>query len=168
MPLPAAEHALVLRETKHVRNLHARLRRLEQRAQRLGSPGVLRLTLPGVVSWQRPREQPLRGGGRRTAYPPAYEAGRTVWSLYVRGAVEQAGWTAPDVRWPLAVEAVVAAGGRFDLDRVTTALLDALQSGGAIKDDCRVFRLSVRRRPLERDEGRLPHADVAVGVLDGA
>lgn len=158
MPLSALEHAQVLRETKAARNAHARRRRLSPAS-------TLRLTLPGVVSWQRPREQPLRGGGRRTAYPPAYEAGRTVWSLYVRGAVEQAGWTAPDVRWPLAVEAVVAAGGRFDLDRVTTALLDALQAGGAIKDDCRVFRLSIRRRPLEPDEGRLPHVDVTVGVL---
>jgi hypothetical protein len=167
VPLPAAEHALVLRQTKQARNLRARLRRLEERAQRLRPAAALRLTLPGVVSWQRPREQPLKNGGRRTAYPPTYEAGRTVWSLYVRGAVAEAGWAPPDVRWPLAVEAEVVAGGKFDLDRVTTALLDALQAGGAIKDDCRVFRLSVRRRPLEPDEGRLPRVNVAVGVLDG-
>jgi hypothetical protein len=150
------------------RNAGARSVRLARAMQRLADESAtLRLTLPGVVSWQRPREQPLKNGSRRTAYPPAYEAGRAVWSLYVRGAVEAAGWTAPDVRWPLAVEAVVAAGGKFDLDRVTTALLDALQAGGAIKDDCRVFRLFVRRRPLEPEEGRLPHVDVAVGVTGG-
>lgn len=131
-------------------------------ATRLAAP-ALSLTLTGVVSWRRPREQPLRGGGRRTAYPPEYERDRERWAFEVASAVRQTGWTCPAVRLPLCVEAEVVTGGKYDLDRIGTALLDALQRGGAIADDCRVWDIHLSRcRP---GKGQAPHVAVLLGQM---
>jgi len=130
------------------------------------SLNALRVRLPGVVTWQRPRSQPLRQGGQRTAYPDAYVAGRGVWQLYVAQAVAQTGWQRPPVRQPLMVEAEIVAGGKLDTDRVLTAVLDALQNGGALVDDCRVWELHVVRRRPEPPE--LPHVDVVLSRAEEA
>ena len=98
-------------------------------------PPVLRIALPGVVSWSRPRRS--RGGVR---YPAAYVCARDAWSLLVALAVRDAHWRPPPgARYRVAVG--VAGGGRRDLDRVCTAALDALQAGGAVRDDCLVDAL---------------------------
>jgi integrase len=84
-------------------------------------PPVLRLELPGVVSWSRPRW--VRGGVR---YPAAYAQDRDAWSLLVAQAVRDARWRPPpEARYRVAVG--VAGGGKRDLDRVCTAALDALR-----------------------------------------
>lgn len=160
MPLPAAEVQRVVRETKLARNAHARSRR-----QVIPLRG-LRLVLPGVVSWQRPREQPLPNGRRRTAYPPAYVAQREHWAEVVALAVYSTGWRRPPVTSTLCVTAAVVAPGKLDTDRVLTAVLDALQGGGALVDDCRVWQFSVRRRRPQADE--TPHVDVLLSILEGA
>jgi hypothetical protein len=96
---------------------------------------LLRVVLPGVVSWSRPRK--ARGGVR---YPPAYARARDAWALLVAQAVRAARWAPPPgARYHVAVG--VAGGGRRDLDRVCTAALDALQAGGAVRDDCLVDAL---------------------------
>ena len=96
---------------------------------------LLRIVLPGVVSWSRPRR--ARGGVR---YPAAYARDRDAWSLLVAQAVREARWAPPPgARYHVAVG--VAGGGRRDLDRVCTAALDALQAGGAVRDDCLVDAL---------------------------
>ena len=98
-------------------------------------PPVLRVELPGVVSWSRPRM--VRGGVR---YPAAYAGARAAWALLVAQAVREAHWQPPPgARYHVAVG--VAGGGRRDLDRVCTAALDALQAGGAVRDDCLVDAL---------------------------
>ena len=117
-----------------------------------------------MVSWQRPREQPLKNGGRRTAYPPAYAAGRAVWQAQVRFAVARTGWRPRPVAQALSVEAEVVAKGKLDTDRVTTAILDALEGGGALLNDCRVWRLHVVRRVPRADEA--PHVEVVLGMLE--
>ena len=95
----------------------------------------LRVVLPGVVSWSRPRR--ARGGVR---YPPAYARARDAWALLVAQAVREAHWRPPpEARYRVAVG--VAGGGRRDLDRVCSAALDALQAGGAGRDDCLVDAL---------------------------
>jgi hypothetical protein len=159
--LEAAEHARVQRETKARRNAAARARRAAAAAA--PSPALL-LVLPGVVSWGRPRQQPLRQGGYRTAYPQGYLVGRDAWRLAVGARVRDCGWRAPGVDRTLGVVAGVVAPGKLDLDRVVTAVLDALQAGGAIVDDCRVWRLQAqRRRP---GPGEAPHVDVLVRLED--
>jgi Holliday junction resolvase RusA-like endonuclease len=101
---------------------------------------LLRVVLPGVVSWSRPRK--ARGGVR---YPPAYVRARDAWSLLVALAVRDAHWRPPPgARYRVAVG--VAGGGRRDLDRVCTAVLDALQAGGAVRDDCLVDALTATRQ----------------------
>ena len=101
----------------------------------------LRIVLPGVVSWSRPR---LGRGGVR--YPPAYARARDAWSLLVAQAVRKARWAPPPAaRYRVAV--VVFGGGKRDLDRVCTATLDALQAGGAVRDDCLVDALVADRSP---------------------
>jgi hypothetical protein len=159
MTLPAAEHARVQRETKDRRNAAARARRLvPDLATQLATPPRLFLTLPGVVSWQRPRQQPLRNGAYRTAYPPGYESGREVWRTVVGAGVRASSWRAPPVAAPLCVTAKVVAPGKLDLDRVLTAVLDALEAGGALVDDCRVWHLYAQRRRPWPEEA--PHVDV--------
>ena len=101
------------------------------------SLNALRVELPGVVSWARPKAT-VRQGGVRSAYPGAYVAGREAWTLVVRSAVLATGWVAPPVEAPLLVEVEVVARGRRDVDRVLSAVLDALQAGHALIDDCRV------------------------------
>lgn len=155
MPLPAAEHAQVLRETKRVRNAYAR-----SRTPVLPLRG-LRLVLPGVVSWARPR---AAGSGVR--YPRDYTRDRDAWALVVAHGVAASGWRRPPVTSTLCVTAAVVAPGKLDTDRVLTAVLDALQAGGALVDDCRVWQLSVRRRRPQADE--TPHVDVLLSILEGA
>jgi hypothetical protein len=120
-------------------------------------PTVLRVELPGVVSWSRPRR--ARGGVR---YPRSYVRARDAWGLLVALAVREARWRPPpDARYRVKVG--VAGGGRRDLDRVCTAVLDALQAGGGVRDDCLVDALTAaRRRPARRQP---PATVVEVAVL---
>lgn len=177
--LEAVEQARVRRETMDARNAAARRRRARSASAGAGVAEVvaprplpvLFLRLPGVVSWARPREQPLRGGGRRMAYPERYQAGRLTWGLAVRAAVVEASWARPPVGVALSLVASIVAPGKLDTDRVVTAVLDALQAGGALVDDCRVWHLQAeRRRP---GPGEDAHVDVMlseapVGPLGGA
>jgi hypothetical protein len=102
---------------------------------------VLRVVLPGVVSWSRPRR--VRGGVR---YPAAYARDRDAWGLLVARAVRDARWRPPPAaRYRVTV--AVCGGGKRDLDRVCTAVLDALQAGHAVRDDCLVDALTATRRP---------------------
>jgi hypothetical protein len=167
MSLTAPEHRLVKRATMDARNAAARRRR-EQGAR--GTEGAARsrpglyLALPGVVSWARPRRQPLRDGRHRTAYPPAYLEGRDGWRLAVCAAVAEARWVRPPVAAELVVVAKVVAPGKLDLDRVLTAVLDALQGGEALVDDCRVWHLYAQRRRPWPDEA--PHVDVLLTTAE--
>jgi hypothetical protein len=108
----------------------------------LDGPGVLDVTLPDVVSWARPR----RWGGR-ARYPAAYAASRDAWATVVASAVAAQGW-GPPARARYWVAVAVYGGGRRDLDRVCTAVLDALQAGGAVCDDCLVDVLTAGRFPV--------------------
>jgi Holliday junction resolvase RusA-like endonuclease len=104
-------------------------------------PTVLRIRLPGVVSWSRPRR--MRGGVR---YPAAYARARDAWSLLVAQAVRDARWQPPPAaRYRVGV--TVRGGGKRDLDRVCTAVLDALQGGNAIRDDVFVTSLTATKTP---------------------
>jgi hypothetical protein len=100
---------------------------------------VLRIELPGLVSWSRPRRV---GGGVR--YPAAYARDRDGWALLVALAVREARWRPPPAAryW---VEVAVYGGGKRDLDRVCTAVLDALQAGHGVRDDCLVDALKATR-----------------------
>jgi hypothetical protein len=153
--LTTAEHQRALAETRARRNAAARERRA-------GTAGLF-LALPGVVTWRRPRQQPLRNGGTRTAYPAAYEHGRELWQTAVRARVLEADWTPPPVADALGVVLHAVAPGKLDLDRVCTAVLDALQGGGALHDDCRVWRLYAERRRPAKDEP--PHVDVRLTTV---
>jgi len=106
---------------------------------------LLRVVLPGVVSWSRPRL--MRGGVR---YPAAYAQARDMWSLLVAQAVRDARWTPPPAA-RYCVTVAVYGGGKRDLDRVCTAVLDALQAGSAVPDDCLVDALTATRVPGLRD-----------------
>ena len=107
-------------------------------------PEALDVTLPDVVSWARPR----RWGGR-ARYPAAYAARRDEWAAVVAQAVAARAWRPPRrARYRVAVAAF--GGGKRDLDRVCTAVLDALQAGGAGRDDCLVDALTAGRSPSER------------------
>jgi Holliday junction resolvase RusA-like endonuclease len=118
---------------------------------------ALTVALPDVVSWSRPRR--LRGGVR---YPPEYVRARDVWALVVAQAVRCQGWHPPPAaRYRVAV--AVRGGGRRDLDRVCTAVLDALQAGGAIRDDALVDRLVAARR--KRAGAETPRTEVTVRLL---
>ena len=116
------------------------------------------------MSWSRPRLQPLAQGGVRTAYPGAYVAGRAAWTLVVQHAVLATGWVAPPIEAPLLVEVDVVARGRRDVDRVLSAVLDALQAGGALLDDCRVTEVHLVRRAPGR--GEAAHVDALLSVAD--
>lgn len=127
------------------------------------SLNAFRVQLPGVVSWARPRGV-VRQGGVRSAYPGPYVAGRAAWTLVVQHAVATTGWVAPPVEAPLLVEVEVVARGRRDVDRVLSAVLDALQAGKAILDDCRVTEVHLVRRAPGR--GEPPHVDALLSVAD--
>lgn len=109
------------------------------------------MALPGVVSWRRPRRQ--RGG--RVAYPDAYLRDRAAWAVAVLHAVAAAGWQRPPASARLGVAVRTTGRGRYDLDRVLTAVLDALQAGGALRDDCLVDALTARRGVAGRGEPAL-------------
>jgi Holliday junction resolvase RusA-like endonuclease len=101
----------------------------------------------------------------RMRYTGAYASGREAWGLVVLAAVPEAGWATPDVKRRLAVSALVWGGGKRDLDRVGTAVLDALQNGTAIKDDCLVDNLHLIRYRPERGEPQ--RIEVRLSLLDG-
>jgi Holliday junction resolvase RusA-like endonuclease len=100
---------------------------------------VLRVELPGVVSWNRPR---LARGGVR--HPRDYARDRDAWALVVAQAVRDRNWRPPQTA-RYRVEVAVRGGGKRDLDRVCTAVLDALQAGHAVRDDCLVDALTATR-----------------------
>jgi Holliday junction resolvase RusA-like endonuclease len=125
-----------------------------------GAPGALDVTLPDVVSWARPRRW-----GTRLRYPAAYAAGRATWAAAVAHAVAERGWD-PPVRARYWVAVAVCGGGRRDLDRVCTAVLDALQGGGAVRDDCLVDVLTAGRFPVP--PGDAPATLVHVATLSDA
>jgi hypothetical protein len=123
-------------------------------------PSVLRLELPGVVSWSRPRR--VRGGVR---YPAAYARDGDAWGLLVAQAVRDARWLPPPAsRYRVAV--AVRGGGKRDFDRVCTAVLDALQAGHAVRDDCLVDELLAARNRLPG--GERPATLVDLTILAGA
>ncbi len=100
---------------------------------------ALTIALPGVLSWSRPRRE--RG---RVRYPAAYARSRDGWAAVVAHAVARRNWRPPPAaRYRVTV--TVCGGGRRDLDRVCTAVLDALQAGGAVRDDCLVDALTATR-----------------------
>ncbi len=100
---------------------------------------ALQLLLPGCISWARPRT--YRG---RVRYPEQYERDRQAWAIVVRAAVQAQGWQYPEgARFGVHVKTVN--GGKRDLDRCVTAVLDALQAGGAISDDAVVDRIQAIR-----------------------
>ncbi len=102
-------------------------------------PPVLRVELPGVVSWSRPRRA---GGGVR--YPAAYAQDRDARAAVVAHAVAGQRWR-PPANARDRVEVAVFGDGKRDLDRVCTAVLDALQAGRAVRDDCLVDALTATR-----------------------
>jgi Holliday junction resolvase RusA-like endonuclease len=105
---------------------------------------TLRVTLPNVVSWSRPR--PVRGGVR---YPRAYVRNREAWATVVAHAVLCQHWRPPaTARYRVVIS--VRGGGRRDLDRICTAVLDALRGGAALRDDCLVDTLEAVRCRLPR------------------
>jgi Holliday junction resolvase RusA-like endonuclease len=119
-----------------------------------GCDCTLRVTLPGVVSWSRPRRD--RGGMR---YPRGYARNRDAWATVVAHAVLCQQWrTSPTVRYCVTV--TVHGGGKRDLDRVCTAVLDALQAGAAVRDDCLVDALTATRFPIQ--QGKRPTTVVEV------
>ena len=131
----------------------------------LGDAARLLVTLPGVFSWERPRRQSVKkaGGfwGVRTAYPERYARVRAAWAAVVCAAVVAQEWApAEGARFLVWVDA--HGKGRFDLDRVVTAVADALQGGGAIRDDCLIDGYHARRHPLPA-EGE-PRTDVEVRI----
>ena len=119
----------------------------------------LRIVLPGVVSWSRPRR--ARGGVR---YPRAYARDRDAWALVVARTVRDQNWRPPPTA-RYRVEVAVDGGGKRDLDRVCTATLDALQAGGAVRDDCLVDALVADRSPAGRRQA--PRTVVEVSVCGG-
>jgi hypothetical protein len=109
-------------------------------------PPVLRIGLPGVVSWSRLRR--VRDGVR---YPAAYARARDAWSLLVGQAVRAARWRPPPIVRHR-VEVTVRGGGMRDVDRVCTVVLDALQGGKAIRDDVFVSSLTATKTPAAAGE----------------
>lgn len=106
----------------------------------------LDVELPGVLSWSRPR--PGRG---RVRYEGVYGRERDTWALCVRRVVLDEGW-APPATARYRVDVWTYGGGKRDLDRVCTAVLDALENGGVYPDDCRVDHLRATRHPKPEGE----------------
>lgn len=124
-----------------------------------GPECTLRITLPNVVSWSRPRRD--RGGVR---YPRGYVRNRDAWATVVAYAVLCQQWRPPSTaRYRVVV--TVHGGGKRDLDRVCTAVLDALQAGNAVRDDCLVDALTATRLPVQR--GKRPTTMVEVVSFSG-
>jgi hypothetical protein len=122
-------------------------------------PATLSWTFPDVLSWSRPR--PGRG---KVRYTGAYAAGRDTWALLTRMAVLEAGWTPPpEARYRVTI--TVRGGGLRDLDRVCTAVLDACQAGGALKNDALVDRIRATRVPVT--PGATASTDVTVELAPG-
>ncbi|HYE58152.1 MAG TPA: hypothetical protein VD948_06585 [Rhodothermales bacterium] len=100
---------------------------------------TLWIELPNAFSWTRPKALPgvihtKKGPRPRVGYSDDKVAERAEWALLVRGEVNRRDWTlSPDERY--AVSVTIRSGGRLDPDRVVSAVLDALVSGGAIRED---------------------------------
>jgi Holliday junction resolvase RusA-like endonuclease len=77
-------------------------------------------------------------------YPRGYACDRDAWALVVAQAVAGQRWRPPATA-RYRVEVAVFGGGKRDLDRVCTAVLDALQAGRAVRDDCLVDALTATR-----------------------
>jgi hypothetical protein len=104
----------------------------------------------------------MRGGVR---YPATYARARDAWGLLVAQAVRGARWQAPPAT-RFRVTVAVRGGGKHDLDRVCTAVLDALQAGGAVRDDCLVDALTATR--LAAPPGGAPATTVEVAAAPPA
>jgi hypothetical protein len=122
-----------------------------------GGQGALDVTLPDVV----PRARPWRAGGR-VRYPAAYAVCREAWATVVAHAVAAQGW-GPPARARYWVAVAVYGGGRYDLNLVCTAVLDALEAGGAVRDDGPVEVLTAGRFPVPA--GGAPATVVHVATL---
>src|SRR5262245_3910474 len=164
MPLTADEHARAQRARKDARNAGAKKRRAAPATA--PPPGRLQVTFPNVVTWERPGPQPVGRFDSRVAYPATYVAGREVWKLWVQLAKQPQGWVRPPIGQAFAVEVEVVTGGKHDLDRIVTAVLDALQGGGAIINDCKVWQLKARRRMPSG--GEAAHVAVTLARLQEA
>lgn len=114
----------------------------DRSAQTDRATSTLTVALPGVVSWSRPRR--LQG---RMRYPQDYTRSRDAWAMAVAHAVSGRAWR-PAIGARYRVSVTVYGGGKRDLDRVCTAVLDALQAGGALHDDCLVDALTAHRLPI--------------------
>lgn len=126
------------------------------------APDTLTVALPGVVSWSRPRRE-----GRRVRYPAAYARNRDGWATVVTHAVGRRDWRPPtSARYRVAI--TVHGGGRRDLDRVCTAVLDALQAGGAVRDDCLIDALTATRYRPPRGTTPITLVEVATLANGGA
>jgi Holliday junction resolvase RusA-like endonuclease len=130
------------------------------RTQAAAAAPTLTITLPGVVSWSRPRR-----AGVVVRYPAAYAQDRDAWAMVVAASVRARGWQTPPARQGVryAVTVTVYGGGKRDLDRVCSAVLDALQAGGGVRDDCLVDTLRATRHAPPR--GEAPVTEVAVTLI---
>lgn len=81
----------------------------------------------------------------------------------VSSAVTDAHWKTPPRDAQLRVEIHVNGGLSHDLDRIITAVLDALQNGGAIADDRQVQEISASRPYKWR---KPPDVAVSVRVIE--
>jgi Holliday junction resolvase RusA-like endonuclease len=79
-------------------------------------------------------------------YPRGYARDRDAWALVVAHAVAGQRWRPPPIA-RYRVQVAVYGGGKRDLDRVCTAVLDALQGGKAIRDDVFVTSLTATKTP---------------------
>lgn len=117
-------------------------------AKEATEPRVLWLTLPGVVSWRRPRAS----ADGRARYPLGYQADREAWRTAVAAQVAGARWQPPAAAVQLTVT-IHGGSRRFDPDRVLSAVLDALVAGGALRDDTHQYlqeitlRMHMQRKP---------------------
>ena len=126
---------------------------------------VLTLTLPGAFSWTRAKALPgtiaTKYGARpRVGYSDDVLAKRALWAQEVSRRVRQVKWQlGKGERYGVRIE--IHAGGRLDSDRVMNAVLDALQNGGAIREDAVVDEGSWKR--VRRPKGE-KYADTFVNV----
>lgn len=127
---------------------------------------TLELTLDGAFSWTRakalPGVIPTKYGSRpRVGYSDDVVAHRALWAQEVRKRVRAVGWTiGKKERYGVRIE--IHAGGRLDSDRVMNAVLDALQNGGAIREDAVVDEGSWKR--VRRPKSVKSYADTFTNV----
>ena len=113
---------------------------------------------PASSPWSRPRR-----AGRR-AVPGGLRRDRDAWGALGRPGRPGRPLAAP-AGGPVPRRGGRLRGGKRDLDRVCTAALDALQAGGAVRDDCLVDELQAVRHRLPR--GTRPTTAVDLFILSG-